>query len=1231
MFSKQHLPIILKLIGLLSIVVVGGISMFGLAGAAVMFTATKTDTLVIDNDHDGIVDPGDTLEYTVVVQNTGDQTATNVNFSDTLDANTTLTGPVHVSPLAFKDSYTSLGNVGITVNAANGVLANDIDPDSNVSLSVTANAGGTTQGGTFAIAADGSFSYRPPTGFEGIDTFSYTLSDGDSITPNDTETVTITVNEVIWFIDNSATGPGAGQLSDPFNSIANFNNLAADEAGDIIFIYETGSGVYTGDIALLSNQTVIGQGASASIAAITGITVPPFSNAIPSTGGSRPVLGNSFVGVRIQANNTLSGFDIGNTPFGGAGIANLPQNVSFGALTISDMAIGGAGRAILLLGDGTLDVTLDSVNSSADVNGLGFLGTTGVIDGKFTVTGATTIDDTDNIGINIFNSSATYDFGNTSITNVGVNQAVNITSSPSGSFTFDALTITTDNGPGLFANGGAVNVTGSANTINATNGPAVSLTNTTIGTSGITFRSVSANNAANGIVLNNTGSGSFSVTGVGATAGSGGTIQNISGSGVNLISAQNVSLANMNLTNTAQSPAVATGSATCDDEDSGTNTGCNAAVYMHNTTNTTLVGLIINDSNQHGLNGNNVNGLTVQNTTVDNIGDGSLENGLAFINLLGSVVFSNLDVNGSATRNALIENNTGTANITVNNGSSFNNTTLGALGEDGFHFVASGNANATLTIEASNFIQNDAAQLKVHAEENSIVTVTIDDNAIEGDPNEVGNSGIDLAVRDSAQLNYVVTNNTLQPIRIHGINLFAFGGGSANGRINGNTIDETNQGSAIRVVAEVTTSSNPSIITEINNNIISNSGGGGLLGALHLEARTGASTGVANIQATVDNNSVALNAGSSDNAGAHYEIYNSDGHTVCANFTNNAASGTASFGDTFYIGNPVSGSGLGAGTVQLQGFTSNVQTTWTNNGNAGTTFNEGTNPVAGICSAVAAMPSTIELAQADEAAPAGESLAALTTLVEPLDDSRQSMAESHQRTVDSGQSVAQDDSFTTKDSQLPIHNFSSKPAGLASPLRVGETIPVNIGDMEAGQSVTIIYRATINPPPTPLSNDQVCNQGTVTAAGGINVLTDDPDLGGGADPTCTVVDVPTAGSLTLVKEAEPADGTDFAFNSNILGGNNFTLDDEPSQTDTISQSITFTHISVGSYVITETLPGDWVLTGATCTGGSDSGSLSGETLTVSLGEGEDVVCTFTNGFNPAPDSSFIYLPFIVKD
>ncbi|MCB0194547.1 MAG: cadherin-like domain-containing protein, partial [Anaerolineae bacterium] len=268
------LPIALAIF--LAVGLLFGSGAYQLASGTPIITATKTDSLVVDNDTDGQADPGDTLEYTIQIQNTGDTNATNVEFNDTLDANTTLNGVAHVSPLAFADSYTSLGNVGITVNTANGVLANDVDPDNNVSLSVIPNAGGTAQGGAFAIGADGGFSYLPPVGFEGIDTFNYTLTDGDSVTPNDTETVTITVNEVIWFIDNSVAGPGTGHINNPFSTVQNFNNLAADEEGDIIFIYETGSGVYVGDTQLLNNQTVIGQGASSSIAAITGITVPPF-------------------------------------------------------------------------------------------------------------------------------------------------------------------------------------------------------------------------------------------------------------------------------------------------------------------------------------------------------------------------------------------------------------------------------------------------------------------------------------------------------------------------------------------------------------------------------------------------------------------------------------------------------------------------------------------------------------------------------------------------------------------------------------------------------------------------------------------------------------------------------------------------------------------------------------------------------------------------------------------
>ena len=51
---------------------------------------TKRDVLQIDNDGDGQADPGDTIEYAIVIANLGGGAATGVTFNDTPDANTTL-------------------------------------------------------------------------------------------------------------------------------------------------------------------------------------------------------------------------------------------------------------------------------------------------------------------------------------------------------------------------------------------------------------------------------------------------------------------------------------------------------------------------------------------------------------------------------------------------------------------------------------------------------------------------------------------------------------------------------------------------------------------------------------------------------------------------------------------------------------------------------------------------------------------------------------------------------------------------------------------------------------------------------------------------------------------------------------------------------------------------------------------------------------------------------------
>src|SRR5205809_3730117 len=92
---------------------------------ATTLTATKTDNLA----QTAMVNPGDTIMYTVTITNTGATNADLVNFTDTIDANTTLVpASVVASPIAVNDTYNTIGNVNISVPAP-GVLTNDLDPN----------------------------------------------------------------------------------------------------------------------------------------------------------------------------------------------------------------------------------------------------------------------------------------------------------------------------------------------------------------------------------------------------------------------------------------------------------------------------------------------------------------------------------------------------------------------------------------------------------------------------------------------------------------------------------------------------------------------------------------------------------------------------------------------------------------------------------------------------------------------------------------------------------------------------------------------------------------------------------------------------------------------------------------------------------------------------------------------------------------------------------------------
>jgi large repetitive protein len=213
--------------------------------------ATTLNVLANDSD----VDAGTTLRVTSVTQGTkGTVTITNsgANISYTPNANAngadtftytitdqatptpgTATASVFVfidsdndAPVANNDSgtaYTTNEDSTLTVNAP-GVLANDTDVEGD---SLTASVDQTPANGTLTFNADGSFTYRPAPNFNGSDSFTYTVSDGQSVSPPATVAITVTSQNDPIEIRNDLL-----EFTIASNESAGFNAINATQATD---------------------------------------------------------------------------------------------------------------------------------------------------------------------------------------------------------------------------------------------------------------------------------------------------------------------------------------------------------------------------------------------------------------------------------------------------------------------------------------------------------------------------------------------------------------------------------------------------------------------------------------------------------------------------------------------------------------------------------------------------------------------------------------------------------------------------------------------------------------------------------------------------------------------------------------------------------------------------------------------------------------------------------------
>ena len=133
--------------------------------------------------------------------------------------------------------------------AATGALSNDFDVDGDTITAISA-----TQGahGSLVGGPDGSFTYKPTAGYSGVDTFTYTISDGKGGTATGTVTVTVgAVNQPPVAPGGSATTnedtPLSGTLpaSDPDSTALTYAITQQPTKGTISLNAATGAYTYT--------------------------------------------------------------------------------------------------------------------------------------------------------------------------------------------------------------------------------------------------------------------------------------------------------------------------------------------------------------------------------------------------------------------------------------------------------------------------------------------------------------------------------------------------------------------------------------------------------------------------------------------------------------------------------------------------------------------------------------------------------------------------------------------------------------------------------------------------------------------------------------------------------------------------------------------------------------------------------------------------------------------------
>jgi len=196
----------------------------------VVINGDGTVTYTPDPDFAGL----DSLSYTI-----------DDNDGATSNAATVYINVINVNddPIAVNDTLNATEDTVLNLSAP-GVLTNDTDPEGDP-LSVTGNDALSTQGGTVVVNADGSVNYIPPPDYNGVDSFSYTIGDGNG--GSSTATVVINVSAIndppMALNDTTSTNEETSVLINVINNDTDIDGTI--DAASILTVTPPGNGQVT--------------------------------------------------------------------------------------------------------------------------------------------------------------------------------------------------------------------------------------------------------------------------------------------------------------------------------------------------------------------------------------------------------------------------------------------------------------------------------------------------------------------------------------------------------------------------------------------------------------------------------------------------------------------------------------------------------------------------------------------------------------------------------------------------------------------------------------------------------------------------------------------------------------------------------------------------------------------------------------------------------------------------